>query len=262
MTERNIKLLIAYDGTDFCGWQKQNDRRTVQECIEKALEKLHKHPVRLTGAGRTDAGVHSTGQVANFYTDIQTISPKRFAPALNSILPQDVSILSAEETADDFHARFGARSRTYQYRIIAGRSAFPHERRYHLCLRRRPSVVRLNTLAHLLHGEMDCSTFASLKNQNESRYRYIYHTVFFVQGDCLIFEITANAFLWKMVRSIVGTLLFYEEKGASLAEFVATVNSLDRSKAGPTAPAHGLFLQRVDYPSRVSDTGRACWTTS
>ncbi|MDR0784806.1 MAG: tRNA pseudouridine(38-40) synthase TruA, partial [Treponema sp.] len=250
MSERNIKLLIAYDGTDFCGWQKQDDRRTVQECIETALEKLHKHSVRLTGAGRTDAGVHSIGQVANFYTDIQTIPPGRFTPALNSILPQDVRVLSAEETADDFHARFDARSRTYQYRIITGRSALPHERRYYLCLRRRPSVLRLNALARIFRGEMDCSTFASSKNKNESRYRYIYNAGFFVQNDCLVFEITANAFLWKMVRSIVGTLLFYEEKDVLSTEFSAIVNGLDRAQAGPTAPAHGLFLQRVDYPPK------------
>jgi tRNA pseudouridine38-40 synthase len=248
MSERNIKLLIAYDGTDFCGWQKQDNGRTIQESIETALEKLHKHPVRLTGAGRTDAGVHATGQVANFYTDIQTIPPDRFAPALNSILSQDIRILSAEETAGDFHARFDARSRTYQYRIITGRPALPHERRYHLCLRRRPSVVRLNALARLLHGEMDCSTFASPKNPNESRYRYIYSAGFFIQDNYLAFEITANAFLWKMVRSIVGTLLFYEEKGVLPAEFATVINSLDRAKAGPVAPAHGLFLQRVDYP--------------
>ncbi|MDR0643488.1 MAG: tRNA pseudouridine(38-40) synthase TruA [Treponema sp.] len=250
MIERNIKILIAYDGTNFCGWQKQDKGRTIQECIGTALEKLHKHPVRLTGAGRTDSGVHANGQVANFYTDIQTIPPERFAPALNSILPQDIRILSAEETTSDFHARFDARSRTYQYRIIAGRPALPHERLYHLCMRRHPSVVRLNAFTRLLHGEMDCSTFASPKDQSESRYRYIHNAVFFVQNDSLVFEITANAFLWKMVRSIVGTLLFYEEKGALPVEFAAVVNSFDHAKAGPTAPAHGLFLQKVDYPPK------------
>ncbi|MDR1127372.1 MAG: tRNA pseudouridine(38-40) synthase TruA [Treponema sp.] len=248
MSERNIKLVIAYDGTDFCGWQKQDNGRTIQESIETALEKLHKHPVRLTGAGRTDTGVHSIGQVANFYTDIQTIPPERFAPALNSILSQDIRILSSEETTGDFHARFDARSRTYQYHIITGRNALPHERRYHLCLRSRPSIARLNALARLLHGEMDCSTFASPKNPNESRYRYIYSAGFFIQNNYLVFEITANAFLWKMVRSIVGTLLFYEEKGILPTEFTAVINSFDRTKAGPVAPAHGLFLHRVDYP--------------
>jgi tRNA pseudouridine38-40 synthase len=250
MIERNIKLLIAYDGTDFCGWQRQDKVRTVQESIETALEKLHKHPTSLNGAGRTDSGVHSIGQVANFYTDFHTIPPERFAPAINSLLPKDVHILSSEETSTDFHARFDARSRTYQYRIITGRNILPHERRYYLCLRRRPSIARLNAFARLLRGEMDCSTFASPKNPDESRHRYIYNAGFFIQNNCLVFEITANAFLWKMVRSIVGTLLFYEEKGALLEEFASAVNSLNRARAGSVAPAHGLFLQRVDYPSK------------
>ena len=278
MAERNIRLLIAYDGTDFSGWQRQvagrpcangdapshaaqflqagnradNRRplRTVQGGIEAALEKLHRHAVGLTGSGRTDAGVHAAGQVANFYTDIQNMAPERFAPALNGLLPQDGRVLCAEEAAPSFHARFDAKSRTYRYHIIAGRHALPHEARYALQLWRRPSLSNLNAYARLLRGEMDCSTFATPKNPSESCFRYIFNAVFFTQGDSLIFEITANAFLWKMVRSIVGSLLFCEERCLTPADFAALVKSRDRAQAGPTAPAKGLFLHKVEYFSR------------
>src|SRR5215510_15537673 len=108
MEGRNIKLLIAYDGTDFCGWQRQLNNRTVQGVIEEALEKMHGHSVNLTGCGRTDSGVHAVGQAANFYTDIDSISPERFVPALNSLLPKDIRILEAVQTHSGFHSRFDA----------------------------------------------------------------------------------------------------------------------------------------------------------
>jgi tRNA pseudouridine38-40 synthase len=244
---RNIRLLIAYDGTDFSGWQRQENRRTVQGCIEKALEKLHKRPVALTGSGRTDAGVHAAGQTGNFYTDIPSIAPERFVPALNSLLPHDIRILSANEAALDFHARFDAKSRTYRYHIITGQRVFPGALRYALQVRYRPSLERLNAYARVLRGELDCSTFATPKDPSESRNRYFFNAVFFTRNNTLIFEITANAFLWKMVRSIVGTLLFCEEKCLTPAAFAGIVKSADRSKAGPTAPPHGLFLWKVAY---------------
>ncbi|MDR0557283.1 MAG: tRNA pseudouridine(38-40) synthase TruA [Treponema sp.] len=265
-SNRNIKLLIAYDGTDFSGWQTQKTRelreapqknlmglprktpcRTVQGCIEEALQKLHKHPVSLAGSGRTDTGVHAAGQIANFYTDIQSMSPERFTLALNSLLPRDVRIIAAEETHSGFHARFDARARTYRYHIVAGRHALPHELRYALQVWSHPSIERLNSYARLLRGEMDCSAFATPKYPCESRFRYIFNACVFVQGDVLVFEITANAFLWKMVRSIVGTLLFCEEKGVSASGFQSLVDSKDRSKAGPAAPPQGLFLWNIAY---------------
>lgn len=249
-SERNIKLIIAYDGADFSGWQSQGKdekNRTVQGCLENALEKIHKRPITLIGAGRTDAGVHAAGQTAHFYTDIKSMEARRFIPALNTLLPQDVRILDAEEARHDFHARFDAKSRTYRYRIIAGRRGLPHETRYALQIWNRPSLGKLNAYTRILRGEMDFSTFSTLKNPEKSPYRYIYNAVFFIQGDILVFEITANAFLWKMVRSLTGTLLFYEEKGLPVDEFKELVESKNRSRAGPTAPPHGLFLWKVEY---------------
>jgi tRNA pseudouridine38-40 synthase len=254
---RNIRLLIAYDGTGFSGWQRQGSRgnagpgsggaSTVQGVIEAALERLHKKPVALTGSGRTDAGVHATGQVANFYTDIRGMEAHRFVPALNSILPPEVRILEGRETREDFHARFDAKSRTYQYRFIAGRPPFPHETRYALSVWRHPRVSLLNDYARLLRGETDCSIFASPRDPSKSRSRCITQAWFFTQGDTLVFEISANAFLWKMVRSIAGTLLYCEEQGLPPEEVAGLIRSGDRSRAGPTLPPQGLFLRQVDY---------------
>jgi tRNA pseudouridine38-40 synthase len=246
---------VAYDGSDFSGWQRQNPKavaspprlRTVQGVLEGALEKIHRHPVVLTGSGRTDAGVHAAGQTANFYTDIAGMGADRFVPALNGLLPRDLRVLEARETFLDFHARFDARQRTYRYHFIPGRQALPQELRCALQLWRRPRLERLNDFARLLHGELDCSAFAQIRDPSLSRRRYISQAYFFVQGDTLIFEISANAFLWKMVRSVAGTLLYFEEKDRTPEEFKALIQSGDRSLAGPALPPQGLFLWKVDY---------------
>lgn len=247
MTERNISLVLAYDGTDFSGWQRQGSDRSVQGDIELALGKMHKHPVSLIGSGRTDAGVHAIGQVANFRTSISHISAERFVPALNGILERDIRILHAEEALPDFHARFDARSRTYRYHIICGRPAMPHELRYAWQLWRQPDIRRLNAYARLLLGETDCSLFASPRDPSLSRHRYISQARFMVEGTTLIFEISANAFLWKMVRSIVGSLLYYEERGLPIEAVKELLCTGDHRAAGPTAPPEGLFLWKVDY---------------
>ncbi|MCL2194094.1 MAG: tRNA pseudouridine(38-40) synthase TruA [Treponema sp.] len=247
---QTVKLRLAYDGTDFCGWQRQTGAaagRSVQECIEIALARMHKHPVALTGAGRTDSGVHAAGQVAGFRTDIKNIEPCRFVPALNGLLPRDVRILEALPAIPDFHARFDASSRTYRYHFICGRQALPHENRYSLQLWRRPRIDLLNAYCRQLLGERDCSVFAAAGDSSKSRHRYISRAVFFPEGDGLVFEISANAFLWKMVRSVAGTLLHYEERGTSPEFLREAIESGDRSLAGPTLPPQGLFLWKVDY---------------
>lgn len=247
MNERNIRLLVAYDGTDFSGWQRQGSLRSVQGDIEEALFKMHKHPVQLIGSGRTDAGVHAIGQVANFKTDISHIPAERFVPALNSILERDIRILKAEEASSDFHSRFDAKSRTYRYHIIYGRPAMPHELRYAWQIWRQPDIGRLNAYAQLLLGETDCSLFASPRDPSISRSRCISLARFLVEGTTLIFEISANAFLWKMVRSIVGSLLYYEERNVPVEVFQKLLYSKDHRSAGPTAPPEGLFLWKIDY---------------
>ncbi|MDR1143354.1 MAG: tRNA pseudouridine synthase A [Spirochaetaceae bacterium] len=266
---RNIVLLLAYDGTDFSGWQTLEKRdppgtvisgtvtsgtvaasavpRTVQGELERALKKLHKHPVTLTGSGRTDAGVHARGQAANFYTDIRGMEAGRFVPALNSLLPRDVRVMEAREAAEAFHARFDARSRTYRYFFLCGRGAAPAERRYALPLSRRPDLSLLAEYCRFFRGEFDCTVFASPADTSRSRRRYIYGASFYPEGDKLVFEIRANAFLWKMVRSLSGTLLHCEKKGLAPERFRELAGSGKRELAGPTLPPEGLFLWHVGY---------------
>ena len=253
---RTIKLLLAYDGTDFCGWQRQDGepgQRTVQAAVESALEQMHQHPVAVVGAGRTDSGVHAAGQTASFQTDINSIKPERFVPALNGFLPQDVRVLEASEARSDFHARFDASSRTYRYYYICCRHALPFESRYALQLWRYPDIALLNAYCRTILGERDCSLFAAAEKgevaggSGKSRSRYISRASFFIETDRLVFEISANAFLWKMVRSIAGTFLHYEERNTPPDQLRDIIASGDRSLAGPTMPPHGLFLWKVDY---------------
>jgi tRNA pseudouridine38-40 synthase len=244
--DRNIKLTIAYDGTDFHGWQNQDNERTVQGVIEEALEKMHGKPVSLTGSGRTDAGVHAIGQAANFYTEIDSIPADRFVPALNSLLPQDVRILDSREEKKEFHARFSAVSRTYRYRFLC-RPVLPHESRYAVRLSRFPDLQKLNAYGRLLLGETDCSIFCGAGDTSKSKNRFVYGSGFYTEGEYLVFEIRANAFLRNMVRSVAGTFLHYEEAGASQAELGLIIASGDRSLAGPTLPPQGLFLWKVEY---------------
>lgn len=251
-TTRNIALTVSYDGTDFLGWQRQSEAalgkgRTVQEEIEKALAKMHGHAVPLIGSGRTDSGVHAVGQVANFPTDIARIPAERFVPALNSMLPRDVRVMDSREVPETFHARFDARSRTYRYFIHCGSRIAAHETPYVWRLGRWPDVSRLSRMASYLAGEVDCSTFTAAGDQSHTRSRYFYGASFFPEGDRLVFEIQANAFLWKMVRSITGTLIFLEERGAPPEEFARRLHARDRREAGPTAPGTGLFLWDVRY---------------
>ncbi|MDR0402874.1 MAG: tRNA pseudouridine(38-40) synthase TruA [Treponema sp.] len=245
--ERNIKLLVAYDGSSYCGWQRQKDRKSVQGEIEAALEKIHGHPAPLTGAGRTDSGVHAAGQTANFYSSIKSMDPGRFRPALNGLLPASIRVLDSREVPPDFHARFDARSRSYRYFFVSSREVSPREKQCALVLKRRPDIALLNAYARLFRGEFDCRVFAVPRDLSKSRSRHIYGAYFFMEGQKLVFEIRANAFLWKMVRSIAGTILFYEERKIPPEEFRRVIVSGKRELAGPTLPPDGLFLWQVEY---------------
>lgn len=253
---RNILLRISYDGTRFHGWQKQLQHgkesfRTVQGEVERALALLHKHPVELFGSGRTDAGVHACGQAAHFFTDIARIKPESFILALNSALPKDVRIMEATHVSDNLHARFSAHSRTYRYFIHCGKTAFAHQLPYCWHIRREPDINLLNKMASVLSGELDCTTFSAAGDQSKSKSRYIYTARFFTDREFLAFEISANAFLWRMVRSITGTLLHYEQQNGTKEDFEAVLRSKDRRNAGETAPPQGLFLWSVEYPQNL-----------
>jgi tRNA pseudouridine38-40 synthase len=244
---RNIRLILAYDGTDFCGWQVQNKDRTVQGALMEALERMHGHPVRVTAAGRTDSGVHATGQVANFYTEISSIPGERFTDALNAYLPKDVRVLSSHETGPRFHARRSARLRVYRYYILSAPVCPPHLRNYCHWTRRHLDINRLNAMASLLEGEHDFTSFSARGDKNKSKVRQVAASVFHREGMFLVYTIAASSFLWKMVRTVIGTFLALDEDGHGAEELRRILESRSRFEARETAPARGLFLERVEY---------------
>lgn len=260
MTDRAIKLVISYDGTDYGGWQRQKNARSIQEELEKALATMHGHPVRLTGAGRTDAGVHAMGQVAGFFTDIASIPAGKFLPALNRLLPRDIRILQSTDAPAGFHARFDASFRSYRYFIMPDGLQDAFSQRFAWCIGRQPSLSILNAMASTLPGEHDFTSFSSAKDASPSRCRYLRDASFSTDGMRIVFHVSANAFLWRMVRSLVGTMLFLEPQAADSREASAMMRSIldarDRKKAGPTAPPFGLFLWNVEYGSRLHGHAR------
>ena len=249
---QNILLTISYDGTDFCGWQKQTKAgnetyRTVQGEIEVALQKLLKRKTELVGSGRTDSGVHAAGQIANFSSTIKNMEAENYIQALNSMLPKDVRIVNAEKVALNFNARFSSKSRTYRYFCNTQEFTLAHLTRYTWNIRYMPHLLTLNKMAQILQGEIDFTTFAASGDMSLRKSRYVEKALFFMQNEMLVFEITANAFLWRMVRSLVGTMIELEKKGGTEHEFAEILHACDRKKAGFTAPAQGLFLWKVSY---------------
>lgn len=252
----NILLTISYDGTDFCGWQRQDKSamgspvRTVQGEIETALEKMFKTHIDLYGSGRTDSGVHAEAQAANFFSPVDNIPEENYLRALNGILPKDIRIKSAKCVPESFNSRFSATSRKYHYFIQTETYPSARDSRFVWYIHRRPNIDILNEMASHLRGEIDCKTFAAAGDMSLSTHRYIDNAFFYwdeQNPNLLVFEIEANAFLWKMVRSITGTLIQMEQKGFSGEDFKNILESCDRKKALITAPPEGLFLWEVKF---------------
>lgn len=248
--ERNIRLTVSYDGTDFSGWQRQKNGRSVQEELEKALATMHSHEVPVAGSGRTDAGVHARGQAAGFATDIASIPAERFTQALNALLPRDVRILRAEEAPPGHHVRFDARVRRYRYFLRCG-PCEAWKLRYAAQIFHRPDIRILNAMAAVILGENDFTTFCSARDPGESRCRYIFESAFFWEGECLVYQIAGNAFLLRMVRSLVGSMLDYAREARDPAHGASIMRQAllarDRKTAGATAVPQGLFLWNVEF---------------
>ncbi len=244
---RRIKLTIGYDGTDFCGWQIQSHERTVQYEIEKALEIMHGHHVRIHGSGRTDSGVHAVGQAAHFDTDIASIEPERFMIALNSMMPKDVRIYASDLVPESFHARYSATLREYRYIIKEYAFISPMEQRYCLGVPRFPDVQRLNGYTGSIIGIHDFTAFTAAGDMSKSKVRNIHQAYWYIDGTSLVFTITGNAFLWKMVRSLIGTMLELNQREAPPDQMRMILESGDRLAVGSTAAPQGLCLERIMY---------------
>ena len=248
----NFKLLLQYDGTDFHGWQVQENLRTVQGELERTLSLLENAEVKLVGSGRTDAGVHAEGQVANVQLN-RTFTPDQLRLAINGNTWRDVRVMKIERAPDDFHARFSAKTKTYIYRVVNAPVMSPFWLRYAHHEARFLDVGRMNEAARLFLGEHDWTAFSAARSDVENRVRNV--KSFTVESfwdaransSIIEFRISANGFLRYMVRSIVGTMLEVGRGEKDSDTILTAIVSGDRDLSGKTAPANGLTLFKVDY---------------
>lgn len=249
----NFKLLIQYDGTDFHGWQVQENDRTIQGELERVIGMLVDAQVSVIGSGRTDAGVHAEGQVANVHIAGDNFTPEKLKHAINGNLWRDIRVIKVEKAPDDFHARFSAKSKTYLYRVVNAPVMSPFWRRFAHHESRPLDVARMNEAARLFLGEHDWTAFASARSDGDSRVRnvtdFTVESLWDARADAQVieFRITAKGFLRYMVRSIVGTLIEVG-LGVKTSDTIQTaIVTGDRSLAGKTASAQGLTLLKVEY---------------
>jgi tRNA pseudouridine38-40 synthase len=241
---RNIKLTLEYDGTEFCGWQRQASDRTVQAEVERSLSMLTEETVKVTAAGRTDSGVHARGQVINFKT-AGSLSLNTFVRGGNSRLPRDVRILAAEEVDLDFSARYSAKARLYRYFIAKQHSAVG--RQYAWYYWNPLDINAMRAVCASILGSHDFSSFCQSNADVDHYLCDVRHAWWLENDDFYIFEICANRFLHNMVRILVGTMAEMGGERSLLKSMAEILASLDRNAAGPTAPAPGLFLMKVFY---------------
>ena len=252
---RTFKIVLSYDGTDFAGFQRQANARSVQQVLEEALAPIEGLDVIVSGAGRTDSGVHALGQVASFVLS-GPISPDDLKKALNATLSatgsNDVRVLAVEEAAEDFNARFSAKAKLYRYRIVNAEVVSPFDWRYGWHVPRALNLDDMRDAACALVGERDFVAFQSAGNKVTTSVRTITsseltETPLPEAGRLLVYEIAGNGFLKHMVRAIVGTLVEIGSGRRPVSSLERLLVSGSRAQAGPTAPPHGLYLVRVDY---------------
>ncbi len=240
----NYKLKIQYDGTNYSGWQIQNNADTVQQKITDAIKTITKRKVNLIGSGRTDSGVHALGQIANFKID-DGLDIYRFQHSLNAILPEDISVVSMKEAKEEFHSRFDAKKRSYIYLFSKIKSPFFNK--YSYFLNEEFDVDYLNEISKTLLGENNFSAFARKKTETKNKNCNIYSIRWKELSNKILFYIEADRFLHGMVRSIVGTLINVHKNGWTSEHIKNIIDSRDRCTAGEAVPAKGLFLYKVKY---------------
>lgn len=243
---KRIKLTIAYDGTNYCGWQIQPNGITVEEVINKALQKLTGEPILVIGASRTDSGVHAMGNVAVFDSET-TIPPEKIAVALNQRLPDDIVITKSEEVPLDFHPRYCDCSKTYEYHIINTRIPIPTKRLTNYFVSYDLNIDHMKEAASYLVGEHDFVSFCNVRTDVENTVRTITALDILTNGNEITIRITGNGFLYNMVRIIVGTLIRVGRGYYEPMKVKEILEAKDRKAAGVTAPAHGLVLMEIYY---------------
>lgn len=243
---RRIKLVLAYDGTNYCGWQVQPNGISIQATLQQHIEALTGEKILLTGASRTDSGVHALGQVAVFDTS-KTWPAERFVPALNQRLPRDISIQSAEEVSLDFHPRYRNTIKTYEYRILNSRVPVPTERLYSYFVPQPLDIECMQEAAKEILGTHNFHNFSSTKTKVKDMVRTITDISLRKEGDMIYLRITGDGFLYNMVRIIVGGLLKVGFHKKTAEDIRRSLETDERYVVGSTAPPHGLTLINIEY---------------
>ena len=242
-------IYLAYDGTDYCGWQIQPNGLSIQACLEKALETLLQESVPVTGAGRTDSGVHARLMVAHFDSTRTTLDDFSFSEKLNRILPKDIAIFFLRKVHTEAHARFDAVSRTYQYVISMNKN--PFNRTYSWKVPHALDLDKMNQAATILFDYIDFTSFSKLHTDVKTNNCRIMQAVWKYEDNRYIFTIQADRFLRNMVRAIVGTLVDVGRGKISEVQFREIIELKNRCKAGTSVPAQGLFLTNIEYSDKV-----------
>ncbi len=243
---RNYKMLIEYDGSRYYGWQRQPEHETIQGKLEKVLSLMCQEEVEVIGAGRTDAGVHARGMTANasMHTDLTV---EEICAYLNRYLPDDIAVKEVREASPRFHARYNAMGKTYHYTCYDGDVKPVFDRKYVNRLEEKPDLERMRQAAELLKGEHDFRNFCVNPRKKKSTVRYVDKIDIVRKGDYITFIFHGNGFLQNMVRIMVGTLLEVGCGRMTCRQVAEVLETKERQKAGPTAPAQGLCLMTVDY---------------
>lgn len=250
MSDHNYKLTIAYDGTEYCGWQVQPNGISIQQLIQEKISILLRNATTIIGSGRTDAGVHALGQIAHFHS-APILNLYRFHGSLNALLPPDIRILHIEEVPSSFHAQYSPIGKTYHYRLHLDHVQDPFKRLYSLHVREKIDLKNLKEAASLFLGTHDFTSFANeahLGSASRDPIRTLKRLDAIEELGGIRLEFEGDGFLYKMVRNIVGTLLEIGAGKRSKDEVITILEAKDRKVAGQAAPPHGLFLVKVEYP--------------
>lgn len=244
--KKRVRLTVAYDGTNYHGWQIQKNGITIESELNRCLSALLKEPIEVIGASRTDSGVHALGNIAVFDT-VNRMPAEKISYALNQRLPEDIRIQKSEEVALDWHPRHCDSRKTYEYRIYRGQFPMPTKRLYSLFSYYQYDVNKMREAAAYLEGEHDFKSFCQTGTQVESTVRKLYSVEVLEQEEDLVIRVCGNGFLYNMVRIIAGTLMEIGQGKRDPMEIYSILEAKDRGAAGPTAPAHGLMLIKYEF---------------
>ncbi|MBI2820950.1 MAG: tRNA pseudouridine(38-40) synthase TruA [Acidobacteria bacterium] len=243
---QNYKAVIQYDGSEFYGWQIQRNHATVQGTVRRAIQRIASEEATVIGSGRTDSGVHAEGQVASFVLQ-RPFDPAKLQRALNAVLPESIRIVRLGRARPAFHPQFGARRKIYWYRIWNAPVIHPFWRKYALHVPQKLDAEAMAQAARWLVGRHDFRAFAASSSTAQTFQRHVSLSAIRRRGAMLVYQVAADGFLHHMVRNIAGTLLLVGRARLTVADVRAILESRDRRRAGPRAPAHGLTLKRVIY---------------